>query len=703
MLLNCLLKLTRLQVSIQEQVQDFRLSIVEQPDTYQYSCFHLEHNGVRISDYIELSEVKGLVPGAELTLVEDPYTEKEARQHLLRVRDLIGAVGDRVDTLHGICAGTSLHDTIVPHTISSTPIQNGKVPKSTATDQVHALVDYDFDAPASIRTVLPPTEDQPPKTIKSISISSWNPPPYYFRQQGHLMYILLTTNEGEQFQITSHVSGFFVNKSSNSKFDPYPKPQPKSASAHSLLRLIAKLSPSFESSFTSLQQYNARKDPLANIQITSTIPANPWLVSAAESSPTAHQPDIARTQESYLFSGLENAEMLRDWNEEFQSTRELPKESVQDRVFRERLTIKLFAEYNEAAARGAVMVARGEVAPLNPTENGDAQIFLYNNVFFSYGADGVGMFTSEGGDEAARVAVGKDVTGIRAVNQLDIDGLFTPGTIVVDYLGKRIVGQSIVPGIFKQREPGENQIDYGGVEGRDVVAANEAFVPVFSNFSKALRVKKHDVWDKEGKKHTLEASVETKGLLGTDGRKYILDLYRLTPLDITWLEEHWIDGTNIKDKPLERNYPHRMTVLRAELVEAYWRVKMGEYVKEEVARRGASANTSSQDNSSDAVIPKVIENDESAEKNEKSVNSAEDETKDCENHERLDISRFDLAFNPDVFCGQAPPSEEQKADLAKDEEDVRSICRFLHQDVIPELVSTNIAWLEPRLILRTDP
>jgi hypothetical protein len=41
-------------------------------------------------------------------------------------------------------------------------------------------------------------------------------------------------------------------------------------------------------------------------------------------------------------------------------------------------------------------------------------------------------------------------------------GLHTPGTIVVDYLGKRLVCQSIVPGIFKQREPGENQIEWWG-------------------------------------------------------------------------------------------------------------------------------------------------------------------------------------------------------------------------------------------------
>jgi len=626
-----------------------------------------------------------------MRLIEDPYSEKEARMHMIRIRDLIGAAGDRVDTLHGILAGISLHDTIVPPEMMDNYTQSGKAQKSTASEASHALVDYDFDAPASIQTILPPSPEQPPKTIKGICVSPWNPPPYYLRQRGHLMYLQLTTNEGEQFQITSHVSGFFVNKSSNSKFDPYPRPQPKGASAHSLLTLIVKVSPSFEAAFTSLQRYNNRKDPLANFQVTTSIPANPWLVPTAKSSPTAHQPDMTRTQESYLIAGVDNGETLRDWNEEFQSTRELPKETVQDRVFRERLTMKLFAEYNDAAARGAVMVARGEVAPLNPTENRDAQIFVYNNVFFSYGADGVGTFTSEGGDEAARVAVGKDVTGVRAVNQLDIDGLFTPGTVVVDYLGKRLVGQSIVPGIFKQREPGENQIDYGGVEGRDIVAHNEVFVPVFSKLSKSLKVKKHDVWDKEGKIHILEGSVETKGLLGTDGRKYVLDLYRLTPLDITWLEEHWSDGPSVDSKPSDRNYPHRMAVLRPELVEAYWRSKMAEFVRAEIERRRSATNNSGSGGSSgnDEAVPKAIANGETADHEDSSLLSKDyksDEIASNGQEERVDISAFDLTFNPDVFCGQNPPSDEQKAQLAKDEEEVRSICRYLHQDVIPELV-----------------
>ena len=52
---------TQIMVSTQEQVQDIRQSIVDTPHTFQYSCFHLEHKGKRINDFIELSEVPEIV------------------------------------------------------------------------------------------------------------------------------------------------------------------------------------------------------------------------------------------------------------------------------------------------------------------------------------------------------------------------------------------------------------------------------------------------------------------------------------------------------------------------------------------------------------------------------------------------------------------------------------------------------------------
>lgn len=686
---------TQMVVSTQEQVQELRQSVMEYPGTFQYSCFHLEYNGERINDHVELSDVKGLTAGSELKLVEDPYTEKEARMHLIRIRDIVGAASNRVDTLHGISAGLSLHDTVSPWKDPAAPsAPTEKAANASPSGAPHALADYTLDSPPALRTITPIEQEQPPKTIKSLGVSAWNPPPPFLRQQGHLLYLQLTTNEGEQYQITSHISGFFVNRSSNSKFDPFPRPPPKNAAAHSLFSLISVLSQSFTKSFEKLSEANNKRDPLASYQLTNAIPSSPWLVGPTATSLSSHQPDLTRTQETFLLSGVENTETLRDWNEEIQSTRELPRETIQDRVFRERLISKIFAEFNEAAARGAMVVARGEVAPLNPTESIDAQIFVYNNVFYSFGADGVGTFASEGGDEAARVAVGKDVGGVKAVNQLDIAGLATPGTIIVDYLGKRLVAQSIVPGIFKQREPEEHQVDYGGVEGRDVVAENEVFVPTFSQVSKALKVKKHPVWDKKGKKHVLEGSVETKGLLGTDGRKYILDLYRLTPLDVIWLDEHCDDGEGPTTESGSRNYPHRMTTLRPELIEAYWRLKMSEYVQEEVKRRKTSAKAGepaaltngtegSQVDGMDEGTDGIVEHqtkDKSSEAKDKTPEQSPEE-------DRVDISAFSLSFNPDVFCGQAPQTDEEKEEWVNDEREVRAVCTHLHEKVMPEMIN----------------
>lgn len=603
--------------------------------------------------------------------------------HFLRIRDLIGVTGDRTDLSQGIQAGLSLHDDIT-RVHASTPSTNGA--------DTNPMTAYDFDSPASLNVLLQPTQDPTPRPIKSISLSPWNPPPYHLRTKGHLLYLQVTTNEGEQFQITSHATGFFVNRSSNSKFDPFPKSNPKVQKAHSLLTLVSRLSPSFDGTFKSLQEYSEGRNQLALFQPSNAIPTSPWIVSPATSNLASHASDLARTQEAYLITGADNAETLRDWNEEFQTLKELPKETVQDRVFRERATSKLFADYTEAATAGAVLIARGEVQPLNPTENRDAQIFVYNNVFYSFGADGVGTFTNEGGDEAARVATGRDVSGVRMVNQLDIQGLSSPGTVVIDYLGKRLVCQSIVPGIFRQREPGDNQIDYGGTEGKETVAENEAFHPLFEKLAKAMRTKRHTVWDKEGKKHELETSVETKGLIGTDARKYALDLYRLTPLDISWIDRHWTGLPAEGEAETHEGYVHRMTVLRPELVDSFWRLKLREYIGKALAKRDESKANGAVNgdhkpvtaNGEPEVQPSV--NGETAIER-KDGEKSEEEAKAEPVREQVDVSGFDYALNPDVFSGQEPQTEEEKEAWAQDELEVRAACDYLHNETIPRLIS----------------
>src|SRR5690606_28990134 len=139
------------------------------------------------------------------------------------------------------------------------------------------------------------------------ALSSWHPPPCHLRQKGHLMYLVATTNEGEQYQITSYVGGFYVNKSSNAKFDPFPKGTPKGHPAHSLLSLLELISPIFTESVAKLHEHSGRKDPLAAFQITHAIPAAPWAVPPASATQCTHQADPARSQGTYLIGGIENA------------------------------------------------------------------------------------------------------------------------------------------------------------------------------------------------------------------------------------------------------------------------------------------------------------------------------------------------------------------------------------------------------------
>ncbi|KAK4691785.1 protein TIF31, partial [Lecanoromycetidae sp. Uapishka_2] len=559
---------------------------MESPSTFQYTCFHLEHKGERINDHVEFSEVNGLAADSELKLIEDPYTEKEARTHLIRIREIIGAAGNRTDTLHGISAGLSLYDRVLPwKDPKASPAPAEKATNGNLVGTTNALADYSFEGAPSISTLLPLVQEQSPKTTKSISLSPWNPPPPLLRLQGHLLYIQLTTNEGEQYQVTSQISGFFVNKSSNSKFDPFPRPAPKSASAHSLLSLISNVSASFSTTFEKLLEYNNKRDPLANLQLTNAIPSSPWAVAPGLTSLSAQQSDLTRTQETYLMSGVENVENLRDWNEEIQTT--------------------------------------------------------------------------QGGDDAARVAVGKDVSGVKAVNQLDIAGLASPGTIVVDYLGKRIVAQSLIPGIFKQREPDEHQVDYGGVEGKDTVAENQS----------------------------------------------------LTPLDITWIEDYWSDSAADR-ATTDKTYPHRMAVLRPELVEAYWTLNMDAYVKAEYEKRksgSASAQMESLSNKAESGLnsSQIIESSPANTEETTASTNGEHEsltnganfdnaglslggkgeiTEQKVDQERVDISAFSLALNPDVFCGQEPQTNEEKEEWAKDEQEVRLVCDFLHQKILPEMI-----------------
>lgn len=521
----------------------------------------------------------------------------------------------------------------------------------------HAFTNKDINERFQLSNIVPSGfQRHAPECIKSLSLSGWNPVPHRQKLKGDLLYLVVNTLENDIVHVTASTKGFFVNNSNHHTFDP----SPKRVHAHSLITLLQKVSPLFASRFAKLQDFITQHHMFEVLPVNTCYPNYPWAVEQPE-----HVYDPARPAESLLQAGSD--ESLRDWNDELQSHRELPKTNLQERVLRERLITKIQAEFTEAAVRGALAVVNGSVLPLNPLEPESSHMYVYNNIFFSKGNDGRGTFENLGADEAAHVATGKDLEGVKLLNSIDPEGLYTLASVIVDYKGVRIVAQSIVPGIFRRQD--EDAIIYGSVDNGETIASDAKFHEIVGKeVAKSLHLQEHTVVNSKGENAKLFSSQETKGLSGADGRRYMLDLYRLNPVDIEFQEAECVEKD---DKPA---YPHKMTLLRPELMSLFWEHKFRQWVK--VKTDQIKKERGIKDAAETGLEEKKETSDEKKDVDEKKEEQAEEE------EIKIDVNEFQLNFNPDVFTSAKQPSE----DVKQQEEIIREASKFLRDDIIPSMV-----------------
>ncbi|KAJ1921447.1 Intracellular distribution of mitochondria [Tieghemiomyces parasiticus] len=726
-----------------DTVGDVKQNVIESPDGCMHSCFHLEFNGQHLNEYTELRDVEGLETGSEMSIVKDPYTEREVRSHVCRLRDLlVGPYRPSVYSL-GIDAGATIYSSLEatlngtpavatngqgaksskaatqgpagpskrkknkgkrgPSTQATSPpvAENGGTaegegnadatppPQPAVPKGPHPFQGVDPNQPMVLDSYFPAsyhTDRRVPQCLHHLAVSGWNPVPQYRRLQGDLVYLTVVTLEKKTYQITGAVDGFFVSQSDTDTFRPDPQTSLPHHRNHSLIVLLESLSPLFRGHFRKLQDFITSKPPHELLPATLPHIAYPWCVRGAPTGEHTAQPhtfDTTRASEAYLNFGLEGTDGLRDWNDEIQSHRELPRDSLQDRILRDRLVSKVQAEFTEAAVKGALAVLGGDVTPLNPLEPQDLHMYIHNNIFFSKALDGRNMFTSVGGDPAAHVAAGKDLEGVKTLNSVDTEDLFTLGTVIVDHLGTRIVAQSIVPGIFRRQEDAAPA--YGSVDNGATVSTDPEFHALAAKLADTLHLEEQTVVDKDGKPFTLYGSIESKGITGADGRKYLLDLFRLNPVDIEFLEtacaadqegQGSMKPAKVGEGELPRDYPHRLVLLRPELIDAYWEHKAREHAREQAKAKAAKAESDKKEGETEAG-PK-----EDGEKKEGEVKEQDGKA------EEDVVAAFKLTFNPDVFCMVKGPEDEAGAAKVREQEAaVRAVSQFLRDTVIPKLVS----------------
>ncbi|XP_038614939.1 clustered mitochondria protein homolog isoform X2 [Tachyglossus aculeatus] len=552
-----------LQVSPQEMVQEIHQVLMDREDTCHRTCFSLQLDGNILDNFAELKTIEGLQEGASLRVVEEPYTVREARIHVRHIRDLLKSL-DPSDAFNGLdCNSLSFLSVFTDGDLGDSgkrKKKGGELEQIDCTPPEHIL-------PGSKERPLcalqPQNRDwKPLQCLKVLTMSGWNPPPGNRKMHGDLVYLYVVTAEDRHVSITASTRGFYLNQSTAYSFNP--KPASPRFLSHSLVELLNQISPAFKKNFAALQKKRVQRHPFERI-------ATPFQVYSWTAPQAEHAMDCVRAEDAYT-SRLGYEEHIpgqtRDWNEELQTTRELPRKNLPERLLRERAIFKVHSDFTAAATRGAMAVIDGNVMAINPSEETKMQMFIWNNIFFSLGFDVRDHYKDFGGDAAAYAAPSHDLNGVRTYNAVDVEGLYTLGTVVVDYRGYRITAQSIIPGILEREQ--EQSVVYGSVDFGKTVVSHPRYLELLEKTGRPLKVQRHRVLNEHDQEVELCSSVECKGIVGNDGRHYILDLLRTFPPDLNFLPGA---GEDLPEECRRLGFPrphrHKLCCLRQELVDAF--------------------------------------------------------------------------------------------------------------------------------------
>uniref|UniRef100_A0A4W5PWE6 Clustered mitochondria protein homolog n=1 Tax=Hucho hucho TaxID=62062 RepID=A0A4W5PWE6_9TELE len=701
-----------LQVSPQEMVQEIHQVLMDREDTCHRTCFSLQLDGNVLDNFAELKSIEGLQEGSLLKVVEEPYTVREARIHVRHIRDLLKGL-DPSDAYNGVdCNSLSFLSVFTDGDLGD----SGKRKKKGSELEQIDCTPPEHILPGSKERPLLPLQPQnkewkPMQCLKVLTMSGWNPPPGNRKMHGDLMYLYMVTVEERHISITASTRGFYLNQSTTYTFNP--KPANPSFLSHSLVELLSQISPTFKKNFTVLQKKRVQRHPFERI-------ATPFQVYSWTAPQVDHTMDCVRAEDAYT-SRLGYEEHIpgqtRDWNEELQTTRELARKNLPERLLRERAIFKVHSDFAAAATRGSMAVIDGNVMAINPGEETRMQMFIWNNIFFSLGFDVRDHYRELGGDAAAHAAPTNDLNGVRAYGAVDVEGLYTLGTVVVDYRGYRVTAQSIIPGILEREQ--EQSVIYGSIDFGKTVVSHGKYLELLERTSRPLKVQRHNVLNEKDESMELCSSVECKGIIGNDGRHYILDLLRTFPPDLNFLP---VEGEELSPESVRQGFPrqhrHRLACLRQELIEAFVEHRYLLFMKmaalqlmQQKANKESKLATLTENSSPGAAVPALpsTETPDSplegkaedsipglAQAKELAESLAAEDGSDPKSREvvlnackavgSISNTSFDIRFNPDIFSPGVRFPEDSADDIQKQKQLLKDAGAFLVSCQIPSLV-----------------
>ncbi|KAK3523983.1 hypothetical protein QTP70_017491 [Hemibagrus guttatus] len=667
---------TDFQASPLAMVQEIKQVLMDREETCHRTCFSLQLDGNTLDNFSNLKSITGLQDGSLLKIAEEPYTVREVRLHLRHLRDLLNSL-DPTDAYNGI-EGSSL--SFLRFFTEECVEENSKFKKRGEELKQLNCSPPEYILPGAKECLLGPLQPQsenlkPIKCLKVLMTSSWNPPPGNRKIHGDLMYLNVLTMEDRQFNVTASTRGFYLNQSTTFIFNP--KPENPSMLSHSLVDLLSQISLVFKKNFSLLLKRRTSTHPFE--RIGTPLQVFSWTAPALD-----HSMDCVRA-EDVSFSQLDYEGHMPgqvcDWNEELQSTRELPRQSLKDRLLRDRAIFKANSDFVSTATHGAMAVIDGNVMPINPSDEPRNHMYVWNNIFFSFGFDGHEHYEELGGEAAAHAASAIDLNGVKAYSAVDVDGLYLLGTVLVDYRGYRITAQSIVPGALERGQ--EQSVIYGSTDFGKTVVSNDQFLKLLEKPSKHLRVQRHFVLNKDDSIVELCSSVECKGITGNDGRHYIMDLLFTFPPDLNFLPvEREELNTECQQLGFPLQHPHRLVCLRQELIEAFVKCHLHESTVSQGLDPESSIREVGSPHSTEAAALQLM-----PDMSNKGVDVGTSD-KNSSSSQTMHSSSSDIRFNPDIFTPGVRFPKECSQDIQEQKQLLKDAAAFLVSNQIPDLIKS---------------
>ena len=349
------------------------------------------------------------------------------------------------------------------------------------------------------------------------------------------VYVDVETLEGQFFSLTLSSRGVFVNNSTRTEF----KREQKSEAYPSLYDCLQAVSPRFAVDFKRFIDFadQGLYDAIYKCPRV-TLPLDLGERSGKSSTFACVRPvrlwemglrEILARERTEVFG--HNLRTYRDWNEEIQNCRSLPSDDTLQHIQRIKVLRRVTDEFAHAAKQVALAVIRKQLSPLNPSQSIIEECFVFNNLFVTFAQDSVTWETPRGDTSPSSYSgVALDLKNVQQIYASDLKDVNVIHTAVVDYMGRRVVVQAIVSGIlhFDQK----TWTCYGSIDEGKTISNDESFEPIFKGLCEHFGLSLGNTFkDQEGREVEVHGSIDVKGIKAGDGRKYVMDLMRLSPRD----------------------------------------------------------------------------------------------------------------------------------------------------------------------------